>query len=206
MAVRPAPLPALWLTALLVGCAGGESQPRDSGGVAPAQPPAAAGVDTSSAAWARSADRRAALERAADDVVSFLAGGAKLDTLAIADTVELHLAPEGAGTSATASVRLARDALRARDAWKIDGGGRSFSFVPPARLTKRTVRAGTHFDCREIPLASRAPGLSARPHVGVRLEPPEPKSCLETWNATFVFDTSAARPRLVAALYDQWEW
>ena len=206
MPVRHVSFPALSLTALLVGCAGGESRPRDSGGIAPAQPPAAASVDTSSTAPAPSAEQRAALERAADDVVSFLAGDARFETLAIADTVELHLAPEGAGTSGTASVRLGRDALRARDAWKIDAGGRSFSFVPPARLTKRTVRAGTHFDCREIPLASRAPALAARPHVGVRLEPADPKSCLETWNATFVFDTSAARPRLVAALYDQWEW
>jgi hypothetical protein len=57
-----------------------------------------------------------------------------------------------------------------------------------------------------VPLASRVPALAARPHVGVRLEPSTPKSCLETWNATFVFDTSAATPRLVAALYDQWEW
>jgi hypothetical protein len=33
-------------------------------------------------------------------------------------------------------------------------------------------------------------------------------SCLRTWNATFVFDTSATGepPRLSGVLYDQWEW
>jgi hypothetical protein len=206
MALRPAPLPSLWLTALLVGCAAGESEPRDSVVVAPSQQRAPARVDASSAAPTLSAERRAALERAADDVVRFLAGDVRFETLALADTVELHLAPEGAGTSGGVSVRLGRDALRDREAWTIDAGGRAFSFVPAARLAKRTVRAGTHFNCREVPLATRAPALARRPHVGVRLEPAEPKSCLETWNATFVFDTNAARPRLVAALYDQWEW
>ena len=52
-------------------------------------------------------------------------------------TVTLYLVPEGAGTSAAASVRLGRDALRDRNAWRI---------------------------------------------------------------------TSAEQPRLVAAMYDQWEW
>ena len=150
--------------------------------------------------------RRAVLEGAAKALASFLAGETELDPLALADTVELHLAPEGAGTSARATVRLARDELRDRQAWRIRAGERSFTFVPPDGLTRITVRAGTHFNCREVPLASRAPALAARPHVGVRLEPPAPKSCLETWNATFVFDTGTARPRIVAALYDQWEW
>ncbi len=31
-------------------------------------------------------------------------------------------------------------------------------------------------------------------------------SCLESWNATFIFDASEQTPRLAAAVYDQWEW
>ena len=155
---------------------------------------------------ATSPARRAALEDAARQVVRFLSGRSTLDTLALADTVELHLPPEGAGTTTGASVKLARSALRERDAWMVRADRRSFSFVPPHGLTRTTARAGTHFNCREVPLASRAPALASRPHVGVRLEPPESKSCLDGWNATFVFDTAGAHPRLVAALYDQWEW
>jgi hypothetical protein len=29
---------------------------------------------------------------------------------------------------------------------------------------------------------------------------------LQTWNATFVFDGDAERPRLTAVVFDQWEW
>jgi hypothetical protein len=179
--VSQATLLACSLVALLIGCADGESSP-----------PAAA--------------TPSALEDAARELAGFLAGEAELDTLRLADTVELHLPPEGAGTSTGASVRIARGRLRDRDAWRIRAGQRSFSLVPAKALTRTTVRAGTHFNCRETPLASRGPTLAGRPHVGVRREPAAPKSCLESWNVTFVFDTSAARPRLVAALYDQWEW
>jgi hypothetical protein len=42
--------------------------------------------------------------------------------------------------------------------------------------------------------------------VGVKLEPANAKSCLESWNATFVYDTTGGRTRLIAAIYDQWEW
>jgi hypothetical protein len=31
-------------------------------------------------------------------------------------------------------------------------------------------------------------------------------SCLQVWNVTFVFDPKARPPRLVAAVYDQFEW
>ena len=194
--VFPVTLLASSLLALLIGCASEPPPPPASGGAAA----------ESAASSAHDPSRRAALEDAARELTSFLAGDANLDTLALADTVELHLPPEGAGTSAGASVRIARGRLGDRDAWRIRAGRRSFSFVPPNGLTRTTVRAGTHFVCREVPLVSRSPALATRPHVGVRLEPPEPKSCLETWNATFVFDTSGVRPRLVAALYDQWEW
>ena len=194
----------------MVGCAGGESPPPASDTTRASAMDTAASRSTlppTSAATSELAPaRRAALERAARELTSFLAGDSALDAPALADTVELHLAPEGAGTSTATSVRLARGELRDRNAWRIRAAQRSYSFVPPSGLTRMTVRAGTHFNCRETTLAARIPALAGRPHVGVRLEPPEPKSCLETWNATFVFDTSAVRPRLVAALYDQWEW
>lgn len=89
---------------------------------------------------------------------------------------------------------------------EVGSGARRYSFVPGAHLTERTLRVGRHFNCQEQPLATRAPELAAHPHVGVRLQPPAANSCLETWNATFVFDTAAGAPRLVAVLYDQWEW
>jgi hypothetical protein len=72
--------------------------------------------------------------------------------------------------------------------------------------TRMTTRPGRHFNCHEYPLGSRFPHLATLPHVGVKLEPDRPASCLESWNATFVFDTSAGRPQLIAAVYDQWEW
>jgi hypothetical protein len=193
--VSPITLLASSLVALLIGCASESSPPASGGGTA-----------ESAASSAPDPSRRVALEDAARELTSFLAGETELDTSALADTVELHLPPEGAGTSEGASVRLERSTLGVRDAWRIQAGQRSFSFVPPGGLTRTTVRAGTHFACREVPLASRSPALATRPHVGVRLEPPEPTSCLQTWNVTFVFDTTAAKPRLVAALYDQWEW
>jgi hypothetical protein len=72
-------------------------------------------------------------------------------------------------------------------------------------MTKLTTKVGRHFDCNEQSLATRFPRLAERPHVGTMLEPANRTSCLQTWNVTFVFDTNS-RPRLVAAVYDQWEW
>jgi hypothetical protein len=194
------------LAALLVGCGGGEAPPATKDTTTPAAATASSPPTPTPPPGELSPERRAALEQAANQVVSFLSGKAKFDELALADTVQLLLPAEGAGKSTGTSVRVARSALRAPDAWNIRAGGQSFSFVPPQRLTKVTTRAGTHFNCQEVPLESRVPALATRPHVGVRFEPREPTSCLETWNATFVFDTSTATPRLVAALYDQWEW
>ena len=206
MPMRHASFLALGLAALLAGCARGEPPPRDSVVGARPRPAIPDTADSLLAVPELPVARRAAIEQSARDVLSFLRNQESFVALALADTVELHLAREGAGTSTGVSVRLARGTLRDRDAWRIRAGDRWYSFVPPKGLTKTTARAGTHFNCREIPLASRVPVLAGRPHVGVLLEPPESTSCLETWNATFVFDTSTATPRLVAALYDQWEW
>ena len=134
--------------------------------------------------------------------MSFLAGDADFEALDLADTVELYVAPEGGGGRA----RISRERLRDRLAWRVGTGNAQRSFVPTGLLTKMTTSVGKHMNCHEYPLASRVPALATRPHVGVKLEPPDAKSCLETWNATFVFDTSGATPRLIAAVYDQWEW
>jgi hypothetical protein len=192
------------LVVLLVGCRG--DAPRASGDTTKAAADTASPPPAPTPPGELSPERRAALERAASQVVSFLSGKATFDQLALADTVQLLLPAEGAGKSTGTSVRVARSALRSPEAWNIRAGNQAFSFVPPERLTRVTTRASTHFNCQEVPLASRAPALASRPHVGVRFEPREPTSCLETWNATFVFDTTTATPRLVAALYDQWEW
>ena len=145
----------------------------------------------------------AALESAAAEVTSFLTGDADFDALSLADTVELLVVPEGGG----ARRRVSRDALRERSQWRVGEGASAYSFEPSRRLTQMTLRAGRHLNCREYALATKVPALASFPHVGVRLEPPESRSCLEGWNATFVFDTAGgSRPRLIAAVYDQWEW
>jgi len=72
-------------------------------------------------------------------------------------------------------------------------------------MTKLTTKVGRHFNCNEQSLATKFPRLAQFPHVGTVLEPANRTSCLQTWNMTFVFDTSS-RPRILAAVYDQWEW
>jgi hypothetical protein len=149
----------------------------------------------------RSASEGAAFESAALRVVAFLKGQLSFDSIAIADSVTLYVSPEGGGGRTTRT----RAQLRDRSAWSIPSVGRSFSLVPPAQLSVVTTRAGRHFNCREYSLVSRFPHLAEQPHVGVKLEPPGAGSCLQTWNATFVFDDHTP-PRLVAVVYDQWEW
>jgi hypothetical protein len=179
------------LMLLLLGCDSDRQESADAVDTAAAR-------DTADS-QARQGD---ALEAAAEDIVRFLAGDAAFEALHVADSVELFVAPEGGGTQRT----LSREALRDRHAWTVDAGGQRYSFTPRATLTRMTVSVGTHFNCRPVDLASRVPALGHAPHVGVRLEPPDADSCLQTWNVTFVFDTTAARPRLTAAVYDQWEW
>jgi len=142
------------------------------------------------------------LERAAKDVVGFLRGDVGFEKIRLADTVHLYLSPEGGGTRSA----FPREALRKPSNWVIHSGRQTYAFAPTGHFTNLTAKAGRHFNCLEYPLASRFPDLARLPHVGVKLEPNSPKSCLESWNATFVFDTSEKPPRLVAAVYDQWEW
>ncbi len=142
------------------------------------------------------------LERAAREIVAFLKGEVGFEKISLADTVVLYLSPEGGGTRAS----FARENLRTPSRWVIRSMRQSYSFVPPRTLTKMTAKAGRHFNCGEYALASRFSDLATLPHVGVKLEPETSSSCLQSWNATFVFDTIERSPRLVAAVYDQWEW
>ena len=141
------------------------------------------------------------LDAAARTVIRFLQGSAPFDSVALADSVTLHVAPEGGGGSAT----YARDELRNPSNWTVVSGGRSFVLVPPAGSATLTTKTSRHFNCMEYDLASRSPGLARFPHVGTKLQSGETTSCLGSWNLTLVFD-SVEQPRLVAAVYDQWEW
>jgi len=142
-----------------------------------------------------------ALDSAAKEIVAFLQGKRPFDRIALADTVVLYISPEGGGNHAA----VARENLRTPASWSVQSDGRRYSFVPPS-WTRMTTRPGRHFNCAEYSLATRFMDLAMRPHVGVKLEPDRPASCLESWNSTFVFDTAGGRPELIAAVYDQWEW
>lgn len=157
--------------------------------------------DTGSIPETASVPEAGDLSAAGNNVIRFLQGRIPFDSVALADTVTLHVAPEGGGGSST----YGREELRSPSSWRVVSGGRSFLLVPPAEATALTTKTNRHFNCTEYDLASRNAELARLPHVGTRLQPRDPKSCLESWNLTLVFD-STERPRLVAALYDQWEW
>ena len=142
------------------------------------------------------------LEDAASETARFLTGRARYDALDLADTVDLYIAPDGGGGHA----RLPREQLRDPAAWRVESGGQVRSFVPRGLNTRLVPAVGQYMNCKPSELKTRFPKLGAMPHVGIRLEPPNAKSCLQTWNATFVYDTTGGRTRLVAAIYDQWEW
>lgn len=144
----------------------------------------------------------AELDSAARTVLSFLRGQATIDSTHLADTVVLYLTPEiGGGRNI-----LTRAQLRDRTRWVIQLQGHNYSLVPPTTLPKLTTKVGRHFRCGDYPLSTVYPDLARLPHVGVRLEPDHLDSCLQTWNVTFVFDAAVRPPRLVAAVYDQFEW
>jgi hypothetical protein len=152
----------------------------------------------------RARERADSLEHAAREIVGFLRGNVDFQKVKrlLADTVVLYLTPEGGRTAA----ELVGEERREPSRWVIVSDRGTYSFVPPPGLTKMTVKEGRHFNCREYSLGSRFPELATVSHVGVKLEPDKPTSCLQVWNATFVFDWSTGRPRVVAAVYDQWEW
>jgi hypothetical protein len=144
----------------------------------------------------------AALDSAARRVVAFLQGALPFDSIAVADSVQLRVSQEGGG----GRVVPQREQLRDRARWSVRSERATYAFAPRPSQTKLTTRVGRHFNCMEYDLASRAPDLAPKPHVGAKLEPANADSCLQTWNVTFVFDTTDGPPRLVAAFYDQFEW
>ena len=151
---------------------------------------------------ANSPERGTTIEEAATKTARFLSGHEPFDALSLADSVDLYVAPDGGG----GHVRLPREHLRDPQRWQLVSGGRARTFVPTGLRTRIVTAVGQYMNCQPSSLATRFPKLATMPHVGVRLEPPRVRSCMETWNATFVFDTTGGSPRLVAAVYDQWEW
>ena len=141
------------------------------------------------------------IRRSAEIIVSFLYGDADSTLMSLADSVDLYVAPEGGG----AHVRRSREDLFRRDMWYVRAAGRVYSFIPPGRFQNMESFIGRHVNCRPADLRIKLPGPADRPHVGVLLSNPD-AGCLETWNATFIFDTASGTPLLVGALYDQWEW
>ena len=152
----------------------------------------------------RARERADTLEGTAREIVGFLRGDIDFEKVKrlLADTVVLYLTPEGGRTAA----ELVGEERREPSRWVLVSNRGTYSFVPPRRLTRLTVKEGRHFNCREYSLGSRFPELATASHVGVKLEPDKLTSCLEVWNATFIFDWSTGHPRVVAAVYDQWEW
>ncbi|MEP6858704.1 MAG: hypothetical protein ABI994_09975, partial [Gemmatimonadales bacterium] len=138
-------------------------------------------------------ERADTLERAAREIVGFLRGDIEFEKIKrlLADTVVLYLAPEGGRTA----VGLIGEERREPSRWVLVSDRGTYSFVPPRRLTKLTAKEGRHFNCHEYSLESRFPELATVSHVGVKLEPDKLTSCLETWNATFIFDWSTGHPR-----------
>jgi hypothetical protein len=144
--------------------------------------------------------RPAELDQAARRIVQFLRGEGRFEHIRLADTVTLYVSPEGGGTRAA----FTRDQLRDRSNWKVRGL-LMYSFAPPGGTAELTTRVGRHLNCLERPLAWTFPDLARLPHVGTMLAYGT-QSCLQTRNATFVFDPNRKPPTLVAAVYDQFEW
>jgi hypothetical protein len=149
------------------------------------------------------AHRPADLDDAARRIIAFLRGEVPFDRIRVADTVTFHVRPDGVEARTTT---LGRRQLRDRSNWKVNALGAAASLVPHRDLTRLTTRVGGHLNCFEYRLSSRFPDLARLPHVGTRLDPGEGASCLQTHNATFVFDPNAKPPTLVAVVYDQFEW
>jgi hypothetical protein len=147
------------------------------------------------------------LDDAARAIVAFLRGEAAFDNIHLTDTVTFYMSPEGGGTPRT----VAREQLRERSNWTIRGPslrpgrlGIRYSLAPSKDSAELTTRVGRHLKCAEYPLASINRDMARLPHVGVKLA--YGTSCMETTNFTLVFDPVKKPPRLVAAVYDQWEW
>lgn len=186
----PAPLLVLPLLAVLA-CE------RDAAPDRPTNEPSDA------AAGSRLSDREAELARAAEAIVGFLRGEVAFERLRLADTVTLHLAPDGGGGARA----VPRSGLRDPGSWEVTSpSGRVHSLVPFDGPAERTIRVGRHLPCLERPLSTVLPDVAERPHVGTMLRPPGSTSCLQAWSLTLVFAEEPGPPTLTGAVYDQWEW
>ena len=166
----------------------------------PAEQPAA--VDTTTAQPA-TPDPDEQLRVATRNIIGFLSGQAPFDSIDVADSVTLYMNPEGTVIQRA----LTREQLRDTANWSLRWGRGDYPIAPPRPPSEVQMRVGRHFSClAESDLATVMPQLAAQPHVGVRVVPQGGDSCIQVWNSTFVFDTSTARPRLVAVVYDQFEW
>ncbi len=181
--------PALVLALVYAAACGADADRPASGGdtTATARPPAESDAPDTTALFATA--RR---------VVGFLRGDLPFDSTLFADSVTLYVAPEGGGAQRT----LPRAALAERASWSV--GERAFT--PGADLDEETLREGRHLNCTELPLSTKLPERAGQPHVGVMLQPADADSCLQSWNATLIFASDEATPRVEAMLYDQWEW
>ncbi len=198
-------LRALLCAVVAASCDTGRPEPSDT--TAAISRPAA--PETARRAAPLGVHRPEELVTAATDLLGFLRGIVPFARIRLADTVTLQMSREGLG----APRRVARERLRDPSNWTIRGPrpqsgrqGIGYSFVPDQDQTVLTTRVGRHLKCMEYDLSSVAPELAALPHVGTMLKPTDYGSCLQTWNVTFVFDSAAKPPVLVAAVYDQWEW
>jgi hypothetical protein len=143
------------------------------------------------------------LVEAGTGVVRFLRGELPFDSIQLADTVSLYLGREEGGTRRD----VARELLRDRKNWTVHSESlrHTYSFAPPAGNASLTTRVGRHARCGDYPLSATFPDLGQLPHVGATLQYGS-DSCLQTWNLTLVFDARARPWKVVAAVYDQFEW
>ncbi|HJU67554.1 MAG TPA: hypothetical protein VJ650_04830 [Gemmatimonadaceae bacterium] len=151
----------------------------------------------------REPEEPGSLLEAATAVVRFLRGELPFDSVRVADTVSLYLGLEEGRTRR----RVARDVLRNRTNWRVQSRSlrHSYSFVPPQGNAALTTREGRHLNCLDYALSASFPDLAQLPHVGTTLRYGA-DSCLQTWNLTLVFDPHDRPWKLVAAVYDQFEW
>ena len=146
-------------------------------------------------------DESASFQAATRDLVAFLGGDSQTHDVAMADSILLVVAPEGGGQRR----EIRAEDLATREAWVINDGEHPVSIVPPQRDAELELTVGRHRRCWDQPLETVAEDLAHAPHVGVTLYYAR-QSCLQTWNATFVYSPDELEPTLIAVVYDQWEW
>ena len=196
MRVRRTLLTGLACVAAACGGGGGERPvPTRDSAVAP---PVATTADTAAKAPAPSVEP---LDSAARAIVAFLRREKAFSTIVLADSVELYVGKDNGATR----TMYAREDLQRPSLWVARSPRGNYKLAPPTTHVVTTVKRGVHFNCTERKLGESFPQFARRPHVGVMLEPEFRENCLQTWNVTFVFD-DAAKPRLIAAIYDQFEW